>query len=79
DNKPFTPKYHLKMASSPLNEGDFVMVTGYPGRTNRHRLPREVDFTFNWEHGAVVKAVGESIDLIKAETAGRRDAEIKMA
>ncbi|WP_163500514.1 S46 family peptidase, partial [Escherichia coli] len=50
-----------------------------PGRTNRHRLPREVDFTFNWEHGAVVKAVGESIDLIKAETAGRRDAEIKMA
>ncbi|WP_163969006.1 S46 family peptidase, partial [Raoultella planticola] len=31
DNKPFTPKYHLKMASSPLNEGDFVMVTGYPG------------------------------------------------
>ncbi|WP_164225893.1 S46 family peptidase, partial [Stenotrophomonas maltophilia] len=56
DNKPFTPKYHLKMASSPLNEGDFVMVTGYPGRTNRHRLPREVDFTFNWEHGAVVKA-----------------------
>ncbi|RTL20001.1 MAG: S46 family peptidase [Burkholderiales bacterium] len=79
DNKPFTPKYHLKIASSPLSEGDFVMVTGYPGRTNRHRLPREVDFTFNWEHGAVVKAVGESIDLIKAETAGRRDAEIKMA
>jgi len=79
DNKPYQPKYHLKIASSPLNDGDFVMVTGYPGRTNRHRLPREVDFTFGWEQKAVVAAMGESIDLIKAETAGRRDAEIKMA
>jgi len=79
DNKPYQPKYHLKIASSPLNEGDFVMVTGYPGRTNRHRLPREVDFTFGWEQKATVAAMGESIELIKAETAGRRDAEIKMA
>jgi hypothetical protein len=79
DNKPYQPKYHLKMASSPLNEGDFVMVTGYPGRTDRHRLPGEVDFAFGWEYPARVKAMGESIDLIKAETAGRRDGEIKMA
>ncbi|MCE4535966.1 S46 family peptidase [Pelomonas sp. P7] len=79
DNKPYVPKYHLKMASSPLNEGDFVMVTGYPGRTNRHRLPTEVDFAFGWEQPARIKSMGESIDIIKAETAGRRDGEIKMA
>ncbi len=79
DNKPYTPKHHLKMASSPLNEGDFVMVTGYPGRTNRHRLPTEVDFAFGFSQPAQIKAMGESIDLIKAETAGRRDGEIKMA
>ncbi|PTT91227.1 dipeptidyl-peptidase 7, partial [Pelomonas sp. HMWF004] len=82
DNKPYVPKHHLKVASptaSPLNEGDFVMVTGYPGRTNRHRLPTEVDFAFGWQQPAMVKAMGEAIDLIKAETAGRRDGEIKMA
>lgn len=79
DNKPYQPKFHLKMASSPLNEGDFVMVAGYPGRTNRHRLPSEVDFAFGFEQPARIKAMGESIDIIKAETAGRRDAEIKMA
>jgi hypothetical protein len=79
DNKPYVPKYHLKMASSPLNEGDFVMVTGYPGRTNRHRLPSEVDFNFGADQPARIKAMGESIDIIKAETAGRRDGEIKMA
>lgn len=79
DNKPYTPKHHLKMASSPLNEGDFVMVTGYPGRTNRHRLPTEVDFAFGWQQPTQIKALGEAIDIIKAETAGRREAEIKMA
>ncbi|MFG6414918.1 S46 family peptidase [Roseateles sp. DC23W] len=82
DNKPYAPKHHLKVASptaSPLNEGDFVMVAGYPGRTNRHRLPTEVDFAFGWQQPAQVKAMGESIDLIKAETAGRREGEIRMA
>jgi len=79
DNKPYQPKFHLKMASSPLNEGDFVMVAGYPGRTNRHRLPTEVDFAFGFDQPGRIKAFGESIDIIKAETAGRREGEIKMA
>jgi hypothetical protein len=82
DNKPYVPKHRLQVASpktSPLNEGDFVMVAGYPGRTNRHRLPTEVDFAFGWQQPAQTKAMGESIALIKAETAGRRDGEIKMA
>ena len=82
DNKPYTPRHHLQVASpkaSPLNEGDFVMVAGYPGRTNRHRLPTEVDFAFGWQQPTQTRLMGESIDIIKAETAGRREGEIKMA
>ena len=81
-NKPYAPRHHLKLASptaSPLNEGDFVMAVGYPGSTDRHRLPTEVDFSFGWAQPARIKAMGEQLDLIKAETAGRRDAEIKLA
>ena len=79
DNKPFQPSQFLKLASAPLNEGDFVAVAGYPGRTNRHRLPKEVDFAFAWDFPHRVKAMGEQLDLIKEATAGRRDAEIKLA
>ena len=79
NNKPFQPQQFLKLASSPLNEGDFVAVAGYPGRTNRHRLPKEVDFAFSWDFPHRVKAMGEQLELIKAATAGRRDAEIKLA
>lgn len=78
-NKPYQPQQVLPIAAAPLNEHDFVMVAGYPGRTNRHRLPDEVDFAFGWEMPARVKAMGEQLAEIKAATAGRRDAEIKLA
>ncbi len=78
-NKPYQPKHHLKLASSPLNEGDFAMVTGYPGGTDRHRLPSEVDFAFGTQQPQQLRLMGEALDIIKAETANRRDAEIKLA
>ncbi|MDT8998439.1 S46 family peptidase [Paucibacter sp. APW11] len=78
-NKPYAPKFHLKLASEPLKEGDFVMVTGYPGGTDRHRLPTEVDFNFGWEAPELIRIFGEALELIKQETAGRREAEIKLA
>jgi hypothetical protein len=79
NNKPYQSKFHLKLASSPLKENDFVMVTGYPGRTNRYRLPSEVDFSFTWQYPTLVQASEKRIALIHAETAGRKDAELKYA
>lgn len=35
DNVPYRPKVWLKIADRPLGPGDFVMVAGYPGYTNR--------------------------------------------
>ena len=78
-NKPYQPPHHLKLATRPLNEGDFVMVAGYPGHTDRHRLPSEVDFAFGWEHPERVRLMGQKLEQIRQATAGRRDAEIKMA
>jgi hypothetical protein len=78
-NKPYSPKHHLKMASSPLNDGDFVMVTGYPGGTSRHRLLREVDFAFGWDNPTMIKMLGEALEIMQTETAGRREGEIKVA
>ncbi len=46
DNVPFVPKGHLQVADKGVEDGSFVMVAGYPGRTNRYRLSSEVDYTF---------------------------------
>ena len=35
DNVPYRPKKHLQISLKGINEGDFTMIMGYPGRTNR--------------------------------------------
>jgi V8-like Glu-specific endopeptidase len=35
DNVPFQPKVFLKVSTEGVKDHDFVMVTGYPGRTSR--------------------------------------------
>jgi len=78
-NKPYEPKHFLRLASTPLKEGDFVMVAGYPGRTDRHRLPSEMDFAFNWQLPSNRKAIGEWLAIVQRETQGRKEAEIRVA
>ena len=79
DNVPYKPDYHLTIASEGLEEGDFVMALGYPGRTNRHRLPSEVKETFEWSYPKTVEQFQDSLDIIARETTDDKDAELKYA
>ncbi|MFZ2053869.1 MAG: S46 family peptidase [Candidatus Aminicenantales bacterium] len=59
-NVPFRPKRHLRIAARGVDEGDFVFLLGYPGRTYRHsaasflayeeevRMPYVVDW-YAWQ------------------------------
>jgi hypothetical protein len=79
DNVPYVPKHFLKIAKEGVKEGDFIMALGYPGRTNRHRLPSEVAFTFDWNYPAYVKASGETLAVIERETKNDPAAKLKYA
>jgi hypothetical protein len=79
DNVPYQPKHFLKIAKDGVKEGDFVMVAGYPGRTNRHRLPSEVEYTFTAAYPALVEASGDTLAIIARETEGNKDKQLKYA
>lgn len=36
DNVPYKPKFHFTISLSEIQEGDFTMVYGFPGRTNEY-------------------------------------------
>jgi hypothetical protein len=76
DNVPYAPKHFLKIAKEGVKEGDFIMALGYPGRTNRHRLPSEVAFTFDWNYPAFIKQSGETLAIIERET--KNDPALKL-
>lgn len=79
DNVPYVPKHFLKVATEGSKEGDFIMVVGYPGRTNRHRLPSEVQYTFDWNYPAFVQASGDVLSIIERETKNDPAAKLKYA
>ena len=44
DNVPYTPKYHFTISNKGVQEGDFTMVYGYPGRTQQYVLSPAVEY-----------------------------------
>src|SRR5262249_1989512 len=50
DNVPYQPKHHLTVSTAGLKPGDFVMITGYPGRTARTATASETHFDIEWAH-----------------------------
>ena len=43
-NVPYQPPSHLSLDPSGVSPGDFVMVAGYPARTQRYKLAEELAF-----------------------------------
>jgi hypothetical protein len=78
-NVPFRPPHHLKVATDDLGKGDFVMVAGYPGRTNRYRLASEVEDRFHWYYPSRKQLLEDVLAVIQSETAERPGAAIKYA
>ncbi len=78
-NVPFQPEHWLRLGTEGVEEGDFVMVVGFPGRTNRYRLASEVEEAINWTYPQRVASRKESLDIIARETEGRPDAAIAYA
>lgn len=79
DNVPFRPKHWLKIADKPLAAGDFVMVAGYPGSTNRYALAAEFDNTQDWNFPTISRHNKAMVALVEAEGRKNPDIAVKYA
>ena len=76
DNVPYRPKHWLKFADKPLGAGDFVMVAGYPGSTNRYALAAEFDNTAQWTYPTIARHYKNQIAMV--QEAGKKNADIQV-
>lgn len=79
DNVAYQPKRYLKIADKPLGAGDFVMVAGYPGSTNRYALSEDFDATANWTYPVVGGHFKKLVALVEAEGKANPDIAVKYA
>ena len=62
------PQNYLKISARGVDEGDFVMVLGYPGRTNRLLTMNEIDYDLTVGFQGVVDYLEHGIALIDEHT-----------
>ncbi|MEJ2256579.1 MAG: S46 family peptidase, partial [Woeseiaceae bacterium] len=79
DNVPYAPDHWLALEPEGIEDGEFVMVAGYPGRTNRYRLADEVRNVIDWSYPERKRVYEEWLDRIESATAGNPDAALKYA
>lgn len=65
NNVPLAPKVHLKVNIKGINEGDFAMILGFPGRTNRWLPSAGIEQNVKYAYPAWVEASKTSMDAMK--------------
>ncbi len=77
DNVPYRPRHYLTVQPKGVQDGDFVMVAGYPGRTNRYRLADEVRAAIEWQYPTTIELYERYIAIV--EDHGDAAARLKYA
>ena len=65
DNKPYEPKHHLPVSLDGVGEGDFAMILGYPGSTDRYLTSYGVKEAVDIEQPARVKVRRMKLDIME--------------
>jgi hypothetical protein len=65
NNTPLKPKHHLSVNIKGVKEGDFAMILGYPGRTNRWLPAGGIEQNVKYAYPAWVEASKTSMDAMK--------------
>jgi len=69
ENVPYNSKVYLKLSSSGINEGDFVMLIGFPGTTKRYESSFAIDKMVNHRYPKDIRTRQEVIFILKKASA----------
>lgn len=79
DNIPLKPKYWLPVSIKDLDKGDFAMILGYPGRTQRYATSYEVNEIQNITNPNRIKIRGIKQEIWMADMVTSQKINIQYA
>ena len=79
ENVPLKPARKLEISLDGYQEGDYTMIIGYPGRTNRYSSSYEVDFNETLKHPISNRVRGDQMAIIKSWMDKDPDIRLKYA
>lgn len=78
-NVPLEPKYHLPLSVDGVEKGDFAMIMGYPGSTDRYLTSTGVEMAITKDQPARVKIRGKRLDVMKEHMDADKKVDIQYA
>ncbi len=79
DNKPYSPKHHLPINIKGVKDGDYAMIMGYPGSTDRFLTSYGVKMAIEKDQPARVKIRGEKLRIMKEDMDASDEVRLKYA
>jgi len=65
NNIPLKPRHSLKISVDGYDRGDFAMIWGYPGSTDRYRTSGGIQATLSEINPAIIKVGGRILEIMK--------------
>jgi len=78
-NQPYTPKYSLKISLKELNEEDFTLVLGFPGRTTEYLTSFAVKLKQDLRNPARVSVRERTLEIMDKNMAEDKALKLKLA
>ncbi len=79
ENIPYEPKHHLPISLKGYKEGDFSMVMGYPGSTNRYKSSIGINYTMTVTNPVRVDVRSKKLEILKKYMGSSQKARIQYA
>lgn len=76
ENVPYQPKHYLPVSLKGVNDGDYAMIYGYPGSTNRYETSAGIRLKVDIDNPSLVKLRDERLKLMHAEMV--KDPKVKL-
>jgi hypothetical protein len=65
DNVPYKPKHSLPVSIKGVKQGDYAMIMGFPGRTNRYLTSYGVEQAVSLEQPKIVDVRAKKLEIMK--------------
>ena len=79
NNIPLKAKHFLPINAAGIEKGDFAMIMGYPGRTDRYLTSWGVDLAINETNPSIVDLRRKKLDILGNDMAASAETRIKYA
>ncbi|HOW31128.1 MAG TPA: S46 family peptidase, partial [Bacteroidales bacterium] len=79
ENIPLKPKHYLPVSIKGVSKGDFAMIMGYPGSTDRFATSYTIDWALKTHNPAIVKIRTEKLNIMKQDMDADAATRIKYA